>query len=490
MWPFEGGYAGFGAADPDARDLAAYETELAGDLGESGHAYNVVSGLFCEINTLLDGVTVTGASYSALAYGRLTITDCTFTDNHTASFGGALLFVSGTLDRCKFIGNSAEWGGGAIFTDFSSDLAMTDCQFTGNTAGTTGGAVDGSSPMGSMIELRVYGQYRRFLGRRHSYFQFLSIGCRLCIYGEPNDGNGLRTAGRGAVMHEYPGTNSYIQCLFVANSSPTGGAVYSGDESVLEFINCTLAGNAATNGRAMACDAQVNPSDLTITNCILWDGGAEIVNNDGSTITVSYSDIQGGWAGTGNLNADPLFVRAPAGADRGDLHLQAESPCLNVGNTAAVPASLLFDLDGSPRVNGAAVDMGVYELAGVTLVDITPDTLNKKSNGQWVTAYITLPTGIDLMSIDFDTLVITRVEGTVGSSCDPDETDQPRDFAFTPQVGDHDEDGIPDLAVKFDRQKLQARLCLDDQTITVSGLLKTGEPFHASDTIRVIERGK
>ena len=120
------------------------------------------------------------------------------------------------------------------------------------------------------------------------------------------------------------------------------------------------------------------------------------------------------------------------------------------------------------------------------LVDINPDSLNKNSKGQWVTVYITLPAGYDVAKIDASTIAITSLTGT---SCQPDYH-QAVDLSFTPQVGDRDEDGIPDLTVKFNRQELIANLCLDDVAVTVEGKLITGEKFKGIDHIRVIDRGK
>ena len=120
------------------------------------------------------------------------------------------------------------------------------------------------------------------------------------------------------------------------------------------------------------------------------------------------------------------------------------------------------------------------------LVDINPDSINKNSKGQWVTVYITLPAGYDVAKIDASTIAITSLTGT---SCQPDYH-QALDLSFTPQVGDRDEDGIPDLTVKFNRQELIANLCLDDVAVTVEGKLFTGEHFKGIDHIRVIDRGK
>ena len=82
--------------------------------------------------------------------------------------------------------------------------------------------------------------------------------------------------------------------------------------------------------------------------------------------------------------------------------------------------------------------------------------------------------------------MISKIEGL---SC-PSEYGQPVDLTFTPQVGDRDEDGIPDLTVKFDRQTLVNVLCVDDVSVTVEGSLTSGQKFKGTDKIRVINRGK
>lgn len=74
----------------------------------------------------------------------------------------------------------------------------------------------------------------------------------------------------------------------------------------------------------------------------------------------------------GNIDADPLFTN-PLGPDgipgTGDDEFRPaqDSPCIDAGSNAFVPADLATDLDGLPRIrNGtgvgsAAVDMGAYE---------------------------------------------------------------------------------------------------------------------------------
>jgi hypothetical protein len=136
-------------------------------------------------------------------------------------------------------------------------------------------------------------------------------------------------------------------------------------------------------------------------------------------------------------------------------------------------------------LNGVGYDVNCLDMVEA-LIDIDPDTLNKKSHGKWITTYITLPDGFDVNDIEVNTVAITSL---LGESCDPDYQ-QPTDPNFTSQVGDRDEDGIPDLTVKFDRQVLLPNLCLDDVGIAVEGDLTTGRHFSGSDTIRIIDRGK
>jgi hypothetical protein len=108
-------------------------------------------------------------------------------------------------------------------------------------------------------------------------------------------------------------------------------------------------------------------------------------------------------------------------------------------------------------------------------VDIDPDTLNLKSKGKWITAYIELPEAYDVNEIDVDTVVLNDVV-----PAEPHPT----------HIGDYDDDGILDLMVKFDRSDVQAILGVGDEVkITVTGEV-AGIPFEGSDTIRVVSRGK
>jgi len=113
-------------------------------------------------------------------------------------------------------------------------------------------------------------------------------------------------------------------------------------------------------------------------------------------------------------------------------------------------------------------------------VVITPNVLNLKSEGEWITAYIELPEGFDVSDIDRTTILLNDT-----IPVDPLWVDKPLESV----VGDYDEDGIPDLMVKFDRQAVIEFLKTKgiagaEIILTVTGEVN-GTPFEGSDTIGV-----
>jgi len=99
-----------------------------------------------------------------------------------------------------------------------------------------------------------------------------------------------------------------------------------------------------------------------VTNCILWGDSPNEIYNEGSELTVTYSDIQGDYEGEGNIDADPLFVDP----GRGDYHLTPGFPCIDAGTDGA-PNLPDHDFEGDPRIMDGdqdgtpIVDMGVDE---------------------------------------------------------------------------------------------------------------------------------
>jgi len=111
-------------------------------------------------------------------------------------------------------------------------------------------------------------------------------------------------------------------------------------------------------------------------------------------------------------------------------------------------------------------------------VDIDPNTLNPHSQGNFVMAYIELPEGFSVGDIVLSTVTlgVVGVEGSVPAKAHPS------------QVGDHDEDGMPDLMVKFDRPEVIALIGgrSGEVTFRVTGQLSSGEGFEGFDVVRVL----
>jgi hypothetical protein len=107
-----------------------------------------------------------------------------------------------------------------------------------------------------------------------------------------------------------------------------------------DIVNCTLAHNAAEGAAG---------GKFTMRNCIVWGNGADAGTGQLSPVeaTVSYSCIQGGFAGEGNTETDPLFL-----AD-GDYHLAVGSPCIDAGDPGDA-------IDAEPAPCGGRINMGAY----------------------------------------------------------------------------------------------------------------------------------
>ena len=145
------------------------------------------------------------------------------------------------------------------------------------------------------------------------------------------------------------GSPTLINCTINRCWANTGGGVYcvSGSPTL---TNCTISGNSATcySGGGVYCGG----SSPTLTNCIVWDNAPEAIYVASGAPVVTYSGIEGGWEGTGNIDADPLLTP--------DGHLRSGSPCFDTGDPDGEYEGQT-DIDGEPREMGGRVDMGSDE---------------------------------------------------------------------------------------------------------------------------------
>ncbi len=139
--------------------------------------------------------------------------------------------------------------------------------------------------------------------------------------------NNTATYDGGAIECSYDSNPQIINCLIANNTAGYyGGAIDIYDSSSPTITNCTIADNTGSGGFGGVYAA--SGSSSTIKNSILWNNGDDIY---GPT-TVTYSCIQDGDAGTGNINTDPMFRTGPLGnyylsqISAGQL---ADSNCVN-----------------------------------------------------------------------------------------------------------------------------------------------------------------
>ena len=83
----------------------------------------------------------------------------------------------------------------------------------------------------------------------------------------------------------------------------TGGIVAFNSNIMID--QSTIYGNSGSDyGNIPGALLLDTASTSTISNSILWANGPQQISGSAA---VSFSDIQGGWEGEGNINANPLF---------------------------------------------------------------------------------------------------------------------------------------------------------------------------------------
>ncbi|MHC4499377.1 MAG: right-handed parallel beta-helix repeat-containing protein, partial [Planctomycetota bacterium] len=247
--------------------------------------------------------------------------------------GGAVYLaeadVPSTIANCAINDNTAKRGGGLCWT--GDLLTVADCTISGN-------AADGKYEAGGGF-----------------YCIGSSATIENCIIADNNAplgfGGGAYVAGNG----RQPLIRNSLITGNWANHD--GGGICVDLMCMPTITNCTFAENDAS-GRGGALFS-TNTSNAAIIDCIIWDNTADAndaqigLNLDGLA-DVSFCDVQGGYLGVGNIDADPCFV--------GDYYLdQANSPCINAGSELASAHGFnLLTTDIDNALDSGQIDMGYH----------------------------------------------------------------------------------------------------------------------------------
>ncbi len=272
-------------------------------------------------STVIDGGMYVVGEYS------LTLRDCEFTGNH-ADFGSAASFSgattpgnSVTLENCLIADNTSDIICAGVIA--SVPLTLERCRFTNNSCARLG---IGGLATSASLEI-VSCEFADNIGE----------------YG-------------GALAFGEDRETVCVATTFSGNSAANrGGAVWIGGQSGRDggsmlFDRCTFSANSAELGSAIALgtDTILADGEVIIRNSILWGHEGPLFElSDGSAV-VTYSDVEGGYDGEGNIDSDPLF----GDPDNGDYTLSEDSPCIDAGD----PESPL-DPDGTTADMGAFVHM-------------------------------------------------------------------------------------------------------------------------------------
>jgi parallel beta-helix repeat protein len=217
--------------------------------------------------------------------------------NGNAIYGGGIACwysSSPTIAGCIIEGNTATNSGGGIACKEASSPTIIGCTIKGNIAGSWGGGIhcEGTS----------------------------SPAITNCVIFE-NEVLGLGNGGGGISC--YPSCSPLI-------------------------MNCTITGNTVSDKGGGVFSHEL--SSPTIVNSIIWGNTPNEMY--GTSVGITYSDVQGGYSGESNIASDPLF------ASSDNYRLTANSPCIDAGTSNGAPAT---DLAGNSRPQGAGYDMGAYE---------------------------------------------------------------------------------------------------------------------------------
>lgn len=310
-------------------------------------------------------------AYDVDSASRVTLTSCTVTGN-SADVGGGLSLLGYDIasalivSDCSVTANSAQCKGGGI-ASLDGLLILEGSTVTGNSGG--GIDVHGGTITGSMINGNTgYG------GLSVSGSSGVFNPGHLTLTNSTVNGNtpvGVFVSSSYLRIRDSTVNGNYGSGItgFAADSRLTNSTVNGNHGDGIGYVDAvTLTNSTVSNNMGDGIEGYyVTLSNSTVSgnvdfglnltgsgavsNFISWDNGLGSLLWGGPgpygyySLAVDYSLIEGGWPGTGNIDADPFFVDPL----NGDFSLLPGSPCIDAGDNLAVPLGIFTDLAGKRR---------------------------------------------------------------------------------------------------------------------------------------------
>lgn len=325
--------------------------------------------------------------YSSIT--SLQMEHCRFIGN-TGKLGGAFCSFStadpiGSLDynfkQNYFENNSSTDNGGALLLEIqgvNQNISFEQDTFLNNQATNSGGAI--SFLPGYYSSPTLYADRVYFTGNTAEYGGAISLigdNSVLDIFFKNAQFHNNSAIDGGAIFAEELRGNARLENILMTQNQASNHAAaghFSNQSSFnLDILGSTFSQNTSQAGVDLFYFSNTpvfQPFPINISNSIMWENGssADIVTQGNAVPTISYSLLDFPTPGTGNISADPEFMDPI----NDDFQLKWNSPAIDTGDNVGVSDSL--DLNGHPRIQGSAVDLGAYESPFTTPIETHRDS--------------------------------------------------------------------------------------------------------------------
>ncbi len=321
------------------------EREGGGILVANGACPRILECIIMDNHVTGDDAAGGGIRAYESSLGMTRIEGCLISDNSATGilgFGGGLYVSNAEITGCQIIHNWADTSGGGLG---GTSIRLEDCLIADNTSYDNGGLVIETATTATVNFVS------RVVIRDNVAFNscgggFIKLGQNQLgvldglVVRDNHAGHSCGGLSVGAPFNPL-GPHVVRNGALYGNSSPVGNAGLA-SSGKLRLEHCTIVGNA------------IDVDEPVFEQCILRQLGSPL---PADTLSVTWSNVEGGYPGTGNFDADPQFADLAGG----DLHLLPGSPCIDQGDPAFMPAEGELDMDGESRLGGDRVDVGADE---------------------------------------------------------------------------------------------------------------------------------